>query len=275
MLSTAPEVLSAQLQQQYREKGFVLGPRVLSDEQADALSEEVLRVIASRDDANAPKPDLLSNLGKPPQEIWQIVNIWCASDAFRRLMENPIIVESARQLLGGNEMYIWHDQIQYKPAAKGGTNWWHQDSIYWGVHAVKDAQITAWVALDDADTDNGCMWMIPGSHQWADQIAYLHAKREELGLNRFLELTSDHHGKPVQPVACPVKRGHVHFHHPLTWHGSPANNSGRPRRAIALHYMNERVTFDAKGGHVLKPHIKVEHGQPVRGQRFPRLWPAA
>jgi phytanoyl-CoA hydroxylase len=275
MLAQAASALTTEQVHHYQTHGYVAGPRVLSDEQAEALSDEVLRVIARRDDPAARQPVMISNISAGDREVWQIVNIWQASDLFSRLAHDPNIVEASARLTGGRELYMWHDQIQYKPAMTGGANWWHQDSIYWPVHLVKDAQITAWIALDDADVENGCMWMVPGSHQWGNQTEYLHARRQELGLRRFHDLACDHQGRAVKPVACPVRRGHVHFHHPLTWHGSPANESGRPRRAIALHYMDERVTFDSHGNHPMKPYIHAAHGEPVRGPAFPRVWPHA
>lgn len=266
-------MLSQDQTRRYQDRGFLLGPRVLSDDQIDVLCGETMRVIDSRGDNMRPQPVMLHNMGTPQQQVWQIVNIWQVSEPFAALMRHPQIVEAAAQLTDARELYIWHDQIQYKPAATGGANWWHQDSIYWPVHREKDQQLTAWVALDDADIDNGCMWMIPGSHRWGNQTQYLHDKRQAMGLARFNELDVDHRGESITPVACPVKRGHVHFHHPLTWHGSPANQSGRPRRAIALHYMTDKVTFESTGTHPMKPHIASPDGQPIRGDAFPRVWP--
>jgi ectoine hydroxylase-related dioxygenase (phytanoyl-CoA dioxygenase family) len=67
---------------------------------------------------------------------------------------------------------------------------------------------------------------------------------------------------------CPVKKGHVHFHHSLTWHGSGQNHSLRPRRAIAIHFMTERTTFDAAGDHIMKKYISIPHGAPITGDVF-------
>ena len=39
---------------------------------------------------------------------------------------------------------------------------WHQDVTYWGLEPA--FAITAWYAVDDSDTENGCMRAIPGSH---------------------------------------------------------------------------------------------------------------
>ena len=48
--------------------------------------------------------------------------------------------------------------------------------------------------------------------------------------------------QPMSPA--PVRRGGVSFHHGNTFHGSGPNLSNRWRRAVALHYVNGRTTFD-------------------------------
>ena len=47
--------------------------------------------------------------------VWQIVNIWEASDPFRRLIHNPAIVGAIASLTGFRDLQVWHDQVQYKP----------------------------------------------------------------------------------------------------------------------------------------------------------------
>ena len=72
----------------------------------------------------------------------------------------------------------------------------------------------------------------------------------------------------IKVVRCPVRAGEVHFHHSLTWHGSHANTSGRPRRAIALHYMTQDTHFVASGDHIMKPYVKVADGELMAGDAF-------
>jgi len=102
---------------------------VLSDAQVEALRSDLERVMGDRETV-CPQPVSISNWN-PKAPIWQIVNIWEASDPFRALLSNPTIVEEVAQLAGAKELRVWHDQIQYKPATDGGVNMWHQDWPYW------------------------------------------------------------------------------------------------------------------------------------------------
>lgn len=126
--------------------------------------------------------------------------------------------------------------------------------------------ITGWIALDDADLDNGCMSMVPGSHHWGDQIAMIHQ------IEDFHQLPAGPNGETLEAVPRPVTAGHVHFHHPLTWHGSPANHSGRPRRALAVHFATDEVRVDLSKSHLMKPWITSADGEPLEGDKFPVLW---
>lgn len=260
-------MLTVEQLEQYERSGFVNGGPVLDDRTVETLQREVLRVIDDRDNAAVPQPVVLRNLsGDDAHPIWQIVNIWQASAAFKTLVTNKEIAEMAAQLSGAKELRIWHDQIQYKPKALGGRLHWHQDSPLWRTLQPKDAQITAWVALDDAEADNGCMYMVPGSHKWGDKQTQL------AGLPDGSQLPESFEGHTLHLIMCPVKKGHVHFHHSLTWHGSGPNHSSRPRRAIGIHYMSEKTSYDASGDHLMKPFISVPDGAPLQGDAFPLIW---
>jgi ectoine hydroxylase-related dioxygenase (phytanoyl-CoA dioxygenase family) len=248
----------------YQSQGFLKGSRKLDDAQLEILREETERVIRDKGQP-VPQPVLLHNIGQGERKIWQIVDIWMASAPFAKLVRHADIAAEVAQLTGAAELRLWHDQIQYKVAETGGVNMWHQDWPYWGVLDAPH-QLTAWVALDDVAVDNGCMSMVPGSHLWGNQINELHK------LKNYDDLPTTFQGRAIERRYCPVAKGEVHYHHALTWHGSHANTSGRPRRAIALHYMTEQTRYKASGIHPMKPHIKVADGAKLEGDAFPVVW---
>ncbi len=261
-------MLTPQQVAQFQADGFLNGGHILNDEQVDELRAELTRVIETHDSLEN-KPVLFRNLsGNDSAPVWQIVNIWEASAPYAALMKHPKIAEDMVQLTGARELRIWHDQIQFKPAETGGVNWWHQDAPLWPIIEPM-TEVSAWVALDDVDEANGCMSMVPGSHRWGNQIGFLNG----LDHANFDGLPSEYEGHPVQIKRCPVKKGEVHYHHALTWHGSHANTSGRPRRAIALHFMTGETRFVAAGNHAMKPFVEVGDGEFMRGVHFPQIYP--
>ena len=247
----------------FRLNGFLLGDKILDADEVDVLQEELARVIKDQG-APVPQPVRIVNLSRDElSPVWQIVNIWQASDPFRQLVHNPKIVEEIAQLTGADELRIWHDQIQYKPPEVGGVNSWHQDSPYWPILRPKTSQVTAWVALDDVDESNGCMRMVAQSYRWGNQIDFLHT------LNGLDVMPSSFDGKNIEVKLCRVRKGHVHYHHSLTWHASHANTSGIPRRAIGIHYMTSETRYDASGDHPMKPFVNIPDGEKLTGEVFP------
>jgi phytanoyl-CoA hydroxylase len=256
-------MLSPEQMATFHANGFVNGGKGLSDNEVEVLRSEIDRVIANQTRADIPQPVLLRNLsGNDAAPVWQIVNIWEASEPFKNLIAREYIVEGLAQLTRANTLRIWHDQIQYKPAQIGGVNMWHQDAPLWPILAPM-TEVTAWVALDDVDVDNGCMSMVLGSHLWGNHIDFLN------GFNSYEDMPSSYQGHTLDIVRCPVKKGEVHYHHALTWHGSHANTSGRPRRAIALHYMSQETRYVASGEHVMKSFVEVADGEVMQGKHFP------
>ena len=246
----------------FGERGFVTAGRVLDADAVDELRAELARVSAERDAGNGAKPVLDRDIGQERAPVQQVVNIWQASPAFRRLLDHPRIVAEVVQLTGARELRVWHDQIQYKPPRTGGTTHWHQDAPAWPV-ITPDVQVTAWVAMDDVDLDNGCMWMVPGSHRWGTVPLPDPGK----------DLPTTHGGHAVHAEPRPVRAGHVHYHHCLTWHASFPNRSDGPRRAIAIHYMPEQTRYVQAGEHPMKPFVRVTNGAQLAGDAFPQVYP--
>lgn len=253
---------------QFHRDGYLNGGIGLSEAVVEELRDELDRVIANDGKSDVPKPVELRNMNRknPDAPVWQVVNIWEVSGAYRRLLSHQKITEEVAQLTGAKGLRIWHDQIQYKPPVEGGTTSWHQDAPLWPI--IKPmTEVSAWVALDDVDASNGCMSMVPGSHQWGNQITFVR------GLETFDAMPDKFEDHEVKLVMRPVKKGEVHYHHGLTWHGSHDNTSNRPRRAIAIHYMTEEARFVASGEHVMKQFVEVEDGELMKGEHFPLVWP--
>src|SRR5688572_3036134 len=107
--------------EKFRRDGFIKGGQVLDDAAVDVLRSELARVIENHDRLER-KPVLFRNLGQGDEKpIWQIINIWEASEPFADLMRHPKITEEIAQLTGARELRVWHDQIQFKPAETGGV----------------------------------------------------------------------------------------------------------------------------------------------------------
>jgi phytanoyl-CoA hydroxylase len=155
---------------------------------------------------------------------------------FRKLAGTRSLVEAVEQLIGGQGVTVYFSQIFFKPPEGGGPKPIHQDNFYFGP-SDPDGMVTAWIALDDATIENGCLYYGDGSHKTGlvDHFAPLD---EPFNLQLPEEAVAS-----ANMTAAPVPRGGVSFHHGITLHGSGDNNSTKWRRAVAFHYVRNDVTF--------------------------------
>ena len=84
-----------------------------------------------------------------------------ASDVFTNFITDDRIVDAVGQLVGEN-VKGFASQFFIKHAGMPG-NAWHQDENF--VPTRDRSLCTSWIALDEATIENGCLWMIPGSHR--------------------------------------------------------------------------------------------------------------
>ncbi|MBM3214764.1 phytanoyl-CoA dioxygenase family protein [Candidatus Poribacteria bacterium] len=252
---------------EFDERGFIKLGKVFSDEECDRLYDDMLRVMHDQTDR---KPVLNRNLTNDPTNVViQIVNIWEASDLFLDLARRPEITVAVAQLCRTDVLRIWHDQVQFKPPREGGPTGWHQDHPLWPTIQPADL-ISGWVALQDANIDNGCMWMVPGSHKWGNQQRFLGTRDEFTPIHRDpSQLPPD---VVIEKVPAPVKKGECHLHHCLTWHGSPQNRTDRPRPAIAVHYMPGHTRYEPIGWHPMEQFVNVPKGAILEGDSFPVVY---
>jgi phytanoyl-CoA hydroxylase len=255
---------------QFHERGYLQVGRVMSDEQADTLRERLFQVMA---DKSARSPESKRNMaGDPEKVLIQIVNIWEADDLFNAHLFNPVMCEMVAQVIPADTLRVWHDQVQYKPPKVGGPTDWHQDHPYWPIIQPADL-VSAWVALDDVDVENGCMWMVPGSHKWGPHKGGTIGTNEE-DFAPLPDLSLLPPGIDVTPVPMPVKKGCAGLHHCLTWHGSPPNRSDRGRPGIAVHYMPGYTRYEKDPGktHLVEHNVEVQPGEILKGKHFPTVW---
>jgi len=189
---------------------------------------------------------------KHESEMLQVMEMWQKSKDFQDLLYYDPLLDIAGSLIGEN-IQLFHDQALYKPAKIGGAVPWHQDNGYWRCQPAD--LVSIWIALDDADQENGCMIVIPASHV-DGQVSHSRAKTGDRELPALL-FTDANESKAV---SVPLKAGHAMVHHCLTVHQTQPNWSDRDRRAIVIHYMP--VGTENSEGMLLKDNLLLRGHDP-------------
>jgi phytanoyl-CoA hydroxylase len=136
----------------------------------------------------------------------------------------------ALELLIGKPPTLFQDMALSKPPRLGSEKPWHQDAAYFNFHPDTPV-VGAWIALDEATYENGCMHVIPGSHL---DGPITHFQRRDWQI-------CDTDVKADANVVAPLQPGGCLFFHGLVHHGTPPNQTDGPRRALQLHYRPEEI----------------------------------
>jgi ectoine hydroxylase-related dioxygenase (phytanoyl-CoA dioxygenase family) len=154
---------------------------------------------------------------------------------FRGLASDPELTSAVESLIGPG-LRVAFSQIFFKPPGGGGPKPVHQDNFYFGCDH-RDGMVTAWVALDEATVENGCMHFADGSNK-GPIIDHVAPEGEPFNL-----LIPDEVAAKYAMTPAPVPKGGVSFHHGNTLHQSSDNRSHKWRRAVAIHYVNAKTRF--------------------------------
>ncbi len=147
------------------------------------------------------------------------------------LVDDPRIVQPMRGLVGCDDVALWTDKLNLKRPHEGSGFGWHQDSPYW-IHDSNhvDQLPNVMVALDDTSEANGCFRVVRGSHA----RGCLPGTADGSQLEGFF--TNAESFDEAQQVPMEVPAGSLVFFSPHAVHGSFANASDEPRRALILTY---------------------------------------
>ena len=147
------------------------------------------------------------------------------------LVTEARVLDYVQDLLG-ETLILRHSHFFAKLPGDGKRVSWHQDASYWPISPSK--VVSAWLAIDDSDSGNGAMQVIPGSHRNA-QVAFAESGREENNVLTQTVRRPEQYGDP--PVTLTLKAGQMSLHSDWILHGSEPNASTRRRCGLAMRFL--------------------------------------
>ena len=212
------------LARSYAEQGYLVVPGIVTAAEVAALNAAIEEVC--RDHSALLKPD-----GRLVFEDVLCVHFPHKLNAtIAAAMAHPGIVDVLTAVLGPN-VKAMQSMFFVKNAGKPGQAW-HQDEYY--IPTRDRSLIGGWIALDDATIENGCLWVIPGSHK--PGIIWPTAPH---GSDEFdgADAASGFPWPESDAIPVEVKAGDVVFFNGYLLHRSLRNRSAGFRRALVNHYM--------------------------------------
>ncbi len=216
--------LNATEVKQYHEDGFVLVRGMFDREEIEALRRSAKQDKALDDHA----------FGRADEKGGVVrLSLWNhpGNGIYGMFARCRSLVDSAEALLGG-EVYHYHSKMIMKEPKVGGAWAWHQDYGYWYQNGVLFPLLTsAFIAVDRATKDNGCLQVLKGSHHAGRVEHVLTGDQAGADLERVNELA-----KRLELVHVEMEPGDVIFFDANLLHRSDQNHSENPRWSMICCY---------------------------------------
>ncbi|HEY4324700.1 MAG TPA: phytanoyl-CoA dioxygenase family protein [Mucilaginibacter sp.] len=210
---------------EFQEKGHTLIKQVLSPEEIAAYRPVIVDA-ADRYNTEKRKMADRDTYGKA---FLQIMNLWQSDAEARKFVLAKRLAKIAADLMGVENVRLYHDQALFKEPG-GGPTPWHQDQYYWPIDT--NNTITMWMPLVDIDVDMGMLTFASGSFTEGSVFNFEISDESETAYENYVD------GKKF-PIsrANTMKAGDATWHRGFTMHHANGNKSHKMREVMTIIYM--------------------------------------
>ena len=280
-VDTITHGLTEEEREKYAKDGFFIRLDAFDIYEIDALRDriedlveliETSDVLTEKETQGILKRNVGADATSGPASLNSITRLHRFSALVRAHIRDPRRLDAVAEIVG-RDLFCPNDLYFFKPPGTGRPIAWHQDSWYFRntyISSVGDAidqsTIGTWLALDDADEENGCLWVIPGSHRLG-VIDHSQVESDDYLLQKRVTV-SDEMEEGAMPVEVP--KGALVFFNNALLHRSTPNRSDRFRRAYIVHYM--KATIQHSGNRPRIPEGTEHWGTPemyICGRQLP------
>ena len=224
----------------WNESGYILIPNFVEESFCNDMNNEVTNIIKSiipEDSAFShayagdghiairemkPSPDA-KNIEDEISKLFRIHS----RGIFNTFINNKNLCDILEDILGPDVDCFLSQFIFKNPGAWGQP--WHQDSSYFPFD--REPQVAAWLATSEATLENGCLVVLPGSHQ---ESLHEHLPDDREGSNYGYTEIKDHDFSEEMPVV--LNKGDLLLFHSFLMHKSYDNKSNSRRTAMVYHF---------------------------------------
>jgi ectoine hydroxylase-related dioxygenase (phytanoyl-CoA dioxygenase family) len=206
--------------------GYLLIPEAIEIDVWQQLKATILRHAEERIAPIVCEDPARPGYGKsgdiPGARVLRLSKVMARDPIFLQAASSPRLIAVLQDILGpGVEVVLnRHNHVTLRPAGAAQLEW-HRDVANWS-----RAVISAVFYLEDSTLDNGCTWVLPGSHhmlEWHSRLTG-HARMDDLAKL----------GRQALPV--PAQARDVLLFHGLMLHGAGPNQTGATRMSMTLGY---------------------------------------
>lgn len=244
--------LTDEERRQYEEDGYFIRPKMFGADEMDALRARIDEIVELIEASDALTDQQKRTILRRPDQTKETAGTLPLDNMYRIHTFSAFVrshIRDERRLapvrdIVGSDLFCPNDLYFLKPPGTGRPVAWHQDSWYFRntyISSVGEdidrSTIGTWMALDDADEQNGCLWVVPGSHHLG-VVDHGQVESEGYFLQKRLTMTDE---TAEQAIPVEVPKGSLIFFNNALFHGSHQNRSNRYRRAYVVHYMKSTI----------------------------------
>lgn len=232
----------------YKHEGYLLyNEPVLAPEKFEALKDHFEEKLANLPEGFRPEAMDVPHFADP--KLFE----WLFDDEVLDLVE-PII---------GPNIALWSSHFISKPKGDGKRVPWHEDSAYWKNRLEPMEVVTVWLAIDPSTPENGCMYVIPHTHN-TGRKGFSDYDEVDTSQNVFnIEILKEQR-EDERAVACILAPNECSLHNGRLMHGSPPNTSNIRRCGYTMRYIPTSVKWNAEEGH----QIYLARGKDIAGNKY-------
>ncbi|WP_295675065.1 phytanoyl-CoA dioxygenase family protein [uncultured Mucilaginibacter sp.] len=240
--------------QEFREKGHTLVTQVLNKEEIAAYRPVIVDATEKYNTETRPLQDR-DTYGKA---FLQIMNLWRNDKEVKQFVLAKRMAKIAADLMGVENVRLYHDQALFKEAG-GGPTPWHQDQYYWPIDT--NNTITMWMPLVDIDVDMGMLTFASGSYKNGSIFNYEISDESDDAFDNYVK---EHHFAISR--AKTMDAGDATWHRGFTIHHANGNNSNKMREVMTIIYVADgaRIT-PHKNNWQKNDHQRWLMGKPIGG----------
>ncbi|KAK3919625.1 Phytanoyl-CoA dioxygenase, peroxisomal [Frankliniella fusca] len=268
-------LLSPDQRKFYDDNGFIVIPNLLDDELLEECRKRFVDICEGNVDKGAMtlmKDVSLAKSGAKGEYLYNKVQDIVWEEVFSKYILHPKLLDYVECFIGPNITAV-HSMLINKPPDSGkmtSTHPLHQDLHYFPFRPA-DLIVAAWTAMEEVTEENGCLFVLPGTHKGTLQRHDY--PNWEGGVNKAYHGVLGHDDFPK--VMLPMRKGDTVFFHPLLIHGSGPNLTKGFRKAISCHYASSDCYFiDVKG--TIQENIAIEIEEMAKrkgfGGDFKTIW---
>ncbi|WP_054023982.1 phytanoyl-CoA dioxygenase family protein [Bacillus sp. FJAT-28004] len=214
-------------------------------------------------------PEKMSELTNIFEEQWELVGRKLNSELdtphFRdeRLLKfllSDEVLDLVEPLIGPN-IGLWSSHFICKEPLVGKQTPWHEDSAYWkGRLSRFDNIVTVWLAIDRSSKENGCMRVIPGTHNNG------FSEYEQVDGNDNIFDTEIRNKDESQAVYFELEPGESSVHDSRIIHGAAPNKSEFRRCGYTMRYFSTEAQVNTEKNQNHK--VWLARGKDLAGNPF-------